>query len=82
MSIDINNLYGTGFTFVLVVHSVDSVQSLDLSGSFILHSLNLFSGETCSKATDGVDGARYGKQSAGVVYSNVAKIAANFFVKL
>ena len=37
---------------------------------------------TCSKATDGVDGARYGKQIACVVYSDVVEIRANFFDKL
>ena len=36
----------------------------------------------CSKAVNGIDGARDGKQTPGVVYSDAIEISADFFNKL
>ena len=36
----------------------------------------------CSKAVNGIDGARDGKQTPGLVYSDAVEIRADFFKEL
>ena len=56
------------FSHLIVVHSLDPSLSVQLITRFMI----------CSKAINGIDGARDGEQTPGAGYSEVVKMRADF----